>query len=82
MTKHDDGGPAMPSGEWGMEDGNVVLKESSSGMSLLDYFAGECYMAELGDEYDGGEDFAGAARDAYDRAEAMIAEKRKREADE
>ena len=69
----DDGGPAFPNSESAIGLANI-------GMSLRDYFAGQCYSVSLITGEDGRtieEDFDGAARDAYRRADAML-EARKR----
>ena len=81
--KTDDGGPAFPVGHW-QDD------ESKNGMSLQDYFAGQALAGMLGNEKSfeaiietarAGQDYTTLvmAQVAYNRAQAMIAEKRRLE---
>lgn len=67
----DDGGPAYPQGHM---DGPHV---DPSGMTLLDHFAGEAMKALIASSSPREHDLI--ARAAYDYAESMIAEKRRRE---
>jgi len=70
MSKHDDGGPAYPvtAEQWA---------QGFSGMTLLDRFA-EAQMRQMAHrQYS---NLPSRIHDAYDRAAAMIAEKRRREA--
>lgn len=74
MTKHDDGGPAYPvsvPADW---------HEKHGGMSLLDAFAGQVMVGILRNlEGLRPDDIPLMASDAYGIADAMIAEKRRRE---
>ena len=71
-----DCGPAFPFEEVEEIDGEWMSRKHL-GMSLRDYFAAQCYQVTLG--HDGHEDFIGAARDAYHRADAMMHERTKEE---
>jgi hypothetical protein len=82
------GGPAFPRPtttykDW--EDGTSfdVTQEGHSGMTLLDYFAGQALAGRLAAEgktaadESGYPSFADIAMDAYGIAEAMIAERKR-----
>jgi len=85
MSKTDTGGPAFPSEGEGHGDSNYW----DMGMTLLDYFAGQAMQGELASQEfapDGGYYYANdksnrynLAEKCYNIAEAMIAEKRRRE---
>ena len=83
MASDKDGGPAFPmSGKLeyqeGPNGGSFVFEQP--GMSLLTWFAGRALTRHEFQGYgETDEGRAALARDAYDLAEAMIAEKRKRE---
>jgi hypothetical protein len=83
-----DGGPAFPQTneeryldpQHGVIRPKDIYGDASSGMSLRDYFAAQCFSVLI--VYEEGstgsvEDFAGAARDAYRRADALLAEREK-----
>ena len=89
MSKTDTGGPACPvHGGGGDDPRNKVLE---GGLTLLDYFAAEAMQALITnpvasqsitvlDQRSHDDDFARAiAANAYGFAEAMVAEKRRRE---
>ncbi len=64
MASIDDGGPAFP-----------VASQNEHGLSKLDWFAGQALMSLHAPAYMSWEHIA---EDAYDIAEAMLAERRKR----
>jgi len=66
--QHDDGGPAYP-----------TLSTCRLGMTLLDWFAGQTVAGLNACESNAAESHHALAQMAYDQAEAMIAEKRRRE---
>lgn len=93
--KHDDGGPAYPvertyrrRPRYG-EEGDQIVTEHNDGMSMLDWFAGQAtvgMVAEISGEQWGairdGTTYPlhkEVARFIYDLAEALVAEKRRRE---
>ena len=74
--KHDDGGPAYPLSEDAIS--HRCRDFNMQGMTLLDYFAGQALAGLLANpEKDYA--YADAADLAYRQADAMIAEKRRRE---
>lgn len=92
MTKSDTGGSAFPSElakDWRSTESGHQAYELFGGMTLLDYFAGQAMQAilsssvgELAEAHHKGElenPTKFIAETAYDQAEAMIAEKRRRE---
>jgi len=79
MPKHDDGGPAFPSDK-GM-DGTIIWPPHP-GMTLLDWFAAryaEAAAREIPMHWGSPEMEKARAIYCYDAAEAMLAEKRRRE---
>lgn len=68
MSKHDDGGPASP------------VAGHTYGLSIADWFAGTAIHAARADSLDH-DDIDWIAARAYRIADAMIAEKRRRETD-
>ena len=92
-TKHDDGGHAYPNAGQMSNDGRQIFAESSPGMTLLDYFAGQAMdvmgnnltfwvpmvKAKLGKLAEGFDETQLIPMAAYGIADAMIAEKRRRE---
>jgi hypothetical protein len=70
-TKHDDGGFAFP---WTLVSEGTT-NEWCAGMTLLDWFAGQMALASFTDCWSN----EALARRAYDQAEALVAEKRRRE---
>lgn len=80
----DDGGPAFPVheqwNEWSDLKAEYVPKTGPrGGMSLLDYFAGQALAALLADpEYDAASQPDVVARDSYQFADAMIAQRKGR----
>lgn len=73
--KHDDGGSAFPKPD-------DIPDYDNAGMALLDWFAGQA-LAPLQQHYQQHYPWASLqylAQDAYTLADAMIAEKRRREA--
>jgi hypothetical protein len=67
--KHDTGGPAFP---------QDILGEQCHGMTLRDYFAAKALQGMLANQHQfQAGDSAMFARDAYEIADAMIAERRK-----
>ncbi len=77
------GGPAFPrrallvenQHQWDVQD-----LQAQSGMSLLDYFAGQALANNNIQQFDGAGWSVCVAEQAYAIAEAMLAEKAKREA--
>jgi len=75
-VKHDDGGPAFQANS---PDG----REAYSGMTLVDWFAGQIVSGMMASWPDGGEVKPDkTAEVAYRIAAEMVAEKRRREAGE
>lgn len=73
----DDGGPAFPQPGDKFEDGDRVARSwDQPGMKLRDYFAGQALAGLLACPRTSGEDTA-FAKDAYEYADAMIAERSK-----
>jgi hypothetical protein len=70
-NKHDDGGCAFP---WTLTSEGTTY-DWVPGMTLLDWFAGKAVVLSFGQ----GLKHEAVARDAFDQAEALVAEKRKRE---
>ena len=68
MSKPNDGGPAIPCTD--------AKGFTSEGMSLRDYFAGQALAGMLADETKQGSR-GNYAEDAYDIADAMLAEREK-----
>lgn len=84
MFQHNDGGPAFPTTLTADQNG---VSETISGMTLLDWFAGQVLMGNLsyatinpmsGNWQENARD-GEIAENCYDVAAAMIAEKRRRE---
>lgn len=71
----DTGGPAFPCEEIRTPDGKGWVP-GASGMTLLDWFAGQALAIFADNRVDPSADVL--ARAAYDAAEAMLAEKRRR----
>ena len=67
-NQHDDGGQAFP----------IAGSSSPKGMPLLDYFAGQALWRVEHQWSEQGK--AAVAKECYSMADAMIAEKRRREA--
>jgi hypothetical protein len=78
MPKHDDGGWAFPATWEEMDRNDFPETFIRSGMSLLDWFAGQALAGRLADNEMCGTPTAYAAM-AYTDATAMLAEKRRRE---
>jgi len=81
-TTNDNGGPAFPEVTEACF-GTIKARVHVSGMTLLDYFAGQALAPlvigiEINADADGGVDYAVTAEAAYDIAEAMLAERRRR----
>lgn len=79
MTTQDDGGPAFPGTWWDRDSTGVAPRESYPGMTLRDWFAGMAMAAMLArrpGERPYGVDGAIAA---YNHADAMLAERARRE---
>lgn len=80
MTKRDDGGYAFPQPE--------QLASAGRGMSLLDWFAGQAMGIVLRELRTSNMDWSSpaggkvTARVCYELADAMIAEKRRRESED
>lgn len=74
--KHDDGGPAFPRAS-GPEPRDKSATDYTDGMSLWDWFAGQALAGTLAK--DDGLTYEKAAQIACAQADAMIAEKRRRE---
>ncbi len=75
---HDDGGPAFPHQEHSVETGRPLCA-SDRGISLWDYMAGQALAGLLASGEHTDCTPAEYAHDAYNYADAMIAEKRRRE---
>jgi hypothetical protein len=74
-NKHDDGGFAFP---WSLvRDGST--EEWYMGMTLLDWFAGQIARSAYQMQQDHGLSPREIAEECYKMAEAMVAEKRRRE---
>ena len=89
MSKHDDGGAAWPETLYGPDlDGRFQAFGAEKGMTLLDWFAGQVagpLAARRDVRMQWREDGATTldlAQDAYSIAAVLIAEKRRREAEE
>ena len=79
MAKFDDGGQVYPSQEKVADNTTgLVHVVVHPGITLLDYFAGQALMGHLEDSSLDG-DNSQYAEWSYNLAEAMIAEKRRRE---
>lgn len=82
-----DGGPAFPrpmvwdyavrqTEEWQTEESNGVIDDGAAGMSLRDYFAGRVLPAVYREHVEGGgTEQASIAQEAYELADAMLAER-------
>ena len=77
MTKHDDGGPAYPNFSHDCND----CPELAKGMTLLDYFAGQALAGYRGGAVAATMGSESMTKLAYFDADAMIAEKKRREAE-
>lgn len=78
MKKIDDGGPAFPQGDVDLVNNTWVNQRGFVGLSLRDHFAGLALagmLAKYGADYL----YANTAENAFNYADAMIAEKRRRE---
>lgn len=73
MSKHNDGGPAFPLGEYVVING-VPATQPTNGLSLRDYFA----AAALQTEWMGDYSVIEQTRLAYEVADAMLAQRAKR----
>jgi len=73
MSKHDTGGPAMPHNRSLALCEHCAQEQAHPGMTLLDWFAGQVVVGLYAGNAEA------IARVAYDRAAALVAEKRKRE---
>jgi len=98
MTKHDDGGPAYPSQHEYRRVDDDTLERSGEGMTLLDYYAGLAMKRHSSDRPNNlwqwfrwavGMEYQGVympqmenASAAFDLADAMITEKRRRETED
>lgn len=86
-TKINDGGAAFPTLEMLDNEGRVVQYAKDTGMTLRDYFAGQCLAgfqeACTDDTPDGkwtfGPTYEDLAKSCYRQADAMLAERLKRE---
>lgn len=73
MSKPNDGGPAFP-----VSKDTLAMHEDWRGMTLRDYFAAKALVGILSYGRKGGPEVCdNAARDAYDFADAMLAERAK-----
>jgi hypothetical protein len=77
MSDKNTGGPAFPMPS-GMEPKVDITTHYNEGMTLLDYFAGQALPAVITymKFYDCGQ--SGIAKTAYDQAQAMLAERKRR----
>lgn len=89
MTTQIDGGPAYPTGTWEYDGNGNVLPYQEPGMSLRDYFAAQAMsaifcgdgarmVADRDERYDETNWAEVVAANAYEMADAMIAERAKR----
>jgi len=77
--KYDDGGPAFATAE----NGDFKNAWHQEGMTLADWFAGQALVSMINDPAmrdDESLAWSDYARESYNFADAMIAEKRRREA--
>ena len=78
-----DGGPAFPHDDFYETELSTdrmckqILIPASSGMSLLDYFAGQALAGMCANKIDGGRSFQECAEYAYMHANAMLVERGK-----
>ena len=74
MSKHNDGGPAFPLGEYVVLNG-VPVTQPTNGLSLRDYFAAAALPGLLGYWNQTQKTERDFAKDAYLLADAMLAER-------
>ena len=79
MDKQDDGGSVSPGRtHTRVGDGDVITEQLTGGLSLLDYFAGQVTAGMEANSDEGFGTDKDAAEYAYARANALLAERRKR----
>ena len=85
MTQTNNGGPAFPTRPFTATERQQGCDETESGMTLLDHWAGQIAAAYICGTMANPDPGLGLpedeelARDSYDHADAMLAEKRRRE---
>lgn len=79
-----DGGPAFPFGQVSETTGRPINGYHNDGMSLRDYFAGQALMGLLSGQYaeQGQHNLFEVPNEAYYIADAMIAERNRKDPEE
>lgn len=80
MIAFDDGGPAFPFNVYDFQPhtGQQVVRQQFDGMSLHDWFAGKALEGMLAEGRSNSSAATWMPQEAYDIADAMIAERAKR----